>query len=37
MCKRLEAEVMETRAQIMAAARLLMKKDMLFLDERKVE
>ena len=37
MCSRWDQEVRETRHQIMAAARFLMKNDMMFVAEREVE
>ena len=36
MCSRWDQEVRETRHQIMAAARFLMKNDMMFVAEREV-
>ena len=37
VCSRWDQEVRETRHQIMAAARFLMKNDMMFVAEREVE
>jgi hypothetical protein len=37
VCSRWYQEVRETRHQIMAAARFLMKNDMIFVAEREVE